>query len=136
LAAFNSNEDYDLSKFLNKKVDIEHILPINAPGAYKRKVAETEEIYDRAVRMLGNLALLEKPINTSGGNKGFEQKRKKFAKSRFTLTKHLAEKVEVGSNTSIDRIMNSFQHFEVWDIRTIRYRQAELRELARLVWEV
>src|SRR5262249_44345307 len=123
-----------LSEYEN--LEIEHILP-NKPDAGLR-AAFTEESpgadYDACKDRLGNLTLLEKPINIVAGNGFFEAKKVEYRKCKNYLTSSLAELAVVGRNSSITRINEKLIAFEKWTASSIEQRQLMLIELAKMVW--
>ena len=61
----------------------------------------SEAIYDEFKNRLGNLTLLEKPINIAAGNDFYSLKRTKYTESGNYLTRSLSALVDVGQNNSI-----------------------------------
>ena len=88
------------------------------------------------VPRLGNLALVEKPLITSRGNKPFAEKAPVYPKSQFLLTRLISDRSRVGVNTSVERAVEGLRPFDVWTSSSIEERQAQLTELARKVWQV
>lgn len=98
----------------NDKVNLEHVLPqtfnaSNWPGV-------TEEEHKKLVKRLGNLALVNKRINSRIGNSGFEQKKEALRASKITLTSAIAE------NTH-------------WTRAEVEKRQNQLAQLAVKAWK-
>lgn len=119
------------------KLEIEHILPDNPKEELRGKWA-TENPganYDDFKNRLGNLTLLEKPINIVAGNDFYTAKQAEYRKSGNYLTRSLVELAIVGQNTSISRINEKLKAFSVWDAKTIEERQELLIALARDVWK-
>ncbi|MFM5979238.1 MAG: HNH endonuclease family protein [Sphaerospermopsis kisseleviana] len=85
---------------------------------------------DKYIKMLGNLTLLEKPINASIQDKPFQIKKNAYPKSKFLITKSIGEKVNIGSNTSIDRAVQDLEPFDNWNSESIEMRQDILAQLA------
>jgi len=125
----------DLATYLNKNVELEHILPQN-PSV--EAAAEFGSGYVAAdyVSMLGNLALVEKPINASVGNRAFALKRVAYRDSQFLLTKSIGVSIQIGVNTSIDRAVRGLEPFDRWTGEAVSKRQQKLAALARQVWDV
>ncbi len=118
-----------LDNYYGKTVEIEHIVPqkpdeASLPG------------HDRVCRMLGNLTLIEKPINASLGNKVFAEKKGVYAASAFWLTKLIGGQSNVGVSTSIDKAMKLVEPMNVADEVSIARRQRELGALALQVWSI
>lgn len=118
-------------------LEIEHILP-NTPEAGLRASFSAENPganYDEYKGRLGNLTLLEKPINIVASNNFFEMKRAEYKKCRHYLTSSIAELSVVGQNSSINRINQKLKAFNNWTAASIDQRQAMLIELAKDVWK-
>lgn len=124
----------NLKQYTN--LEIEHILPdtprpdllasweVNNPGL----------IYDEYKNKLGNLTLLEKPINIVASNDFFSIKKAEYKKSGNYLTRSLVELTSVGDNTSINRINSKLAAFDAWDAKSIDQRHALLVALAQDIW--
>lgn len=84
--AFNT-----LDQYVDKSVEIEHILP-QTPLDEVRDSFDKPDEYNHYKEKLGNLTLLEKTINASISNNSFERKKEGYLKSSFLLTKSLVEK--------------------------------------------
>jgi uncharacterized protein with ParB-like and HNH nuclease domain len=125
----------DLETYLNKKVEVEHILPQVCSPEIKNSFDKPAEI-EKYIKRLGNLTLLEKTINTSVSNKPFHEKKKAYPKSRHLLTRSIAEQVQVGHDTAIDRAVKDLETFDIWTSESIESRQQRLTELAHKVWDM
>ncbi|BCL34945.1 DUF262 domain-containing protein [Nostoc sp. MS1] len=123
-----------LRNYINKTVEIEHILPQNYE-LVKSSFDKQDQI-DKYVKYLGNLTLIEKPINTSVKNKTFEVKKKAYQKSKFLITRSIVEPINIGLNTAIDRAVKDLNTFEEWNSAAIERRQEMLAQLAKKVWDV
>lgn len=120
-----------LDQYLDKKVEIEHILPRTpGPGVSFDRPME----YDEYAGRLGNLTLLEKPINASLKNAPYDQKKPGYGQSKFLLTKSLDQVPAVGKATQIDKAVADLQSFDEWTSEAIEQRQQMLAGLARKVW--
>lgn len=120
------------------KLEIEHILP-NTPEPDFKKAFEQDNPntqYDVIKNRLGNLTLLEKPINIVAGRKYFEAKKPEYEKSGNYLTKSIMSKASVGQNTSVERINKMLISFENWGVLQIEQRQEMLMTLAREIWAI
>lgn len=118
-------------------LEIEHILP-NKPEEDLRAKWVTENpgmVYDDYKNRLGNLALLEKPINIVAGNDFYTAKQLEYGKSGNYLTRSLVALTDVGQNTSISRINTKLEAFPAWSAATIEKRHAMLIDLARDIWK-
>lgn len=119
-------------------LDIEHILPnnptINLRSDFISKNPGAD--YDEYKNRLGNLTLLEKPINIVVGNDFFLKKCDEYKKSKYYLTSSIPALTTVGSNTSINRINQMLKAFTDWNATNIDDRQAMLSRLAKEVWKI
>jgi hypothetical protein len=118
-------------------LEIEHILP-DTPTVELRQKWATENptaVYDDYKNRLGNLTLLEKPINIVAGNDFYAAKQAEYRKSSNYLTRSLVELTSVGQNTSITRINEKLEAFPAWDSASIEMRHDMLMALARDVWK-
>ncbi|MCP1375930.1 DUF262 domain-containing protein [Dyella lutea] len=119
------------------KLEIEHILPDN-PKAELRATWAAENpnaAYDDYKNRLGNLTLLEKPINIVAGNDFYAAKQVEYGKSGNYLTRSLLALTDVGQNTSISRINAKLTAFPTWNAASIEKRHAMLIALAQEVWK-
>jgi hypothetical protein len=116
-------------------VQIEHILPQN-PTAEVRAAFDKPGEYKHYKIQLGNLTLLERPINASVSNGPYKDKKQGYEHSGFLLTKSLVAKPQVGSNTQLNRAVTDLLQFATWGSRAIETRQQMLGRLARKVWQV
>ncbi|MCF7556673.1 DUF262 domain-containing protein [Pseudomonas petrae] len=119
------------------KLDIEHILPNNPTAELRAKWANEnpDAAYDDHKNRLGNLTLLEKPINIVAGNDFYEAKQTEYRKSSNYLTRSLVELTDVGQNTSISRINAKLEAFSWWGAASIEKRHGMLIALAKDVWK-
>ena len=119
------------------KLEIEHILPANPTAELRAQwMAENPDAaYDEYKNRLGNLALLEKPINIVAGNDFYVVKQAEYRKSGNYLTRSLTGLTDVGQNTSISRINAKLKAFAAWDASSIEKRHEMLITLAQDVWK-
>ncbi len=119
------------------KLEIEHILPDRPTPELRGKWATDNPgaVYDDYKNRLGNLALLEKPINIVAGNDFYAAKRAEYRKSGNYLTRSLVELTSVGQNTSISRINEKLKAFPAWNAKAIEDRHALLIALVQDVWK-
>jgi uncharacterized protein with ParB-like and HNH nuclease domain len=125
----------DLSHYVSSGTEVEHILPQN-PSQEALHEFDRVDLLSEYVHKLGNLTPLEKPINASVGNGPFGSKIKAYRQSNFLLTKSLAEPIEVGKNTAVDRAVRDLEGFETWYAKDIERRQEMLGRLALKVWDM
>ncbi|NEQ36936.1 MAG: DUF262 domain-containing protein [Okeania sp. SIO3I5] len=117
------------------KLELEQILPENPTKEVIVDFDKPTEIGNYSKR-LGNLTLLESSIKSAIANANFAEKKLGYTKSRFLLTRTIAEVVSVGENTSIDLAVQDLKTFEKWDSQAIETRQEMLIKLAKKVWDV
>lgn len=99
----------------SQRVNLEHILPL-APGANWLMDWDADDI--RAYqRRLGNLALMSSKANSTVGNDSFDEKKKLYAQSSFSLTKLVST-------------------YSEWDLDSIEHRQQAMAKTALKVWAV
>ena len=118
-------------------LEIEHILPNSPTHALSAAFTDAHPTsrYEDYKNRLGNLTLLEKPLNIVASNDFFEGKKTEYLKSKYYLTSSIAGIVAVGQNTSISRINEKLQEFADWTPASIERRQELLIALARDVWK-
>jgi hypothetical protein len=117
-------------------LEIEHILP-DTPEAELRQsftAANPGKAYDEYKVRLGNVTLLEKPINIVAGNGFFDEKKPEYAKSGNYLTRSIVGLSPVGKNSSITRINEKLLAFENWSALDIERRQDMLIALGKDIW--
>lgn len=118
-------------------LEIEHILPDTpTPELCAKWAAENPgAIYEEYKNRLGNLTLLEKPINIVAGNDFYTAKQAEYLKSSNYLTRSLVDLTSVGQNTSITRINEKLESFPAWNAVAIDKRHGLLMALAMDVWK-
>jgi hypothetical protein len=118
------------------KLEIEHVLPNTPePELLAKWVAENKAAdYQDYKNRLGNLTLLEKPINIVASNDFYELKKPEYRKSNPYLTRSLVELVRVGNNSSVTRINEKLKAFPKWNAVSIEERQDLLIGLAKSIW--
>lgn len=117
-------------------LEIEHILPNNPESSLRDLFVSSNpgKSYDEYKQRLGNLTLLEKPINIVASNSFFETKRPEYARSGNYMTRSIVSLSEVGQNSSITRINDKLLSFDSWSAAEIERRQDVLIRLGRDVW--
>ncbi|MFY7802060.1 MAG: DUF262 domain-containing protein [Limnoraphis robusta] len=136
LLAYPNNGEYlELKTFTQGSIEIEHILPqdLKSEPVKKFKLEENKQITDY-IYSFGNLCLLAKSLNSSNQNHIFEIKKDSYRESKFLLTKVIVEKPKAGKNTLINKAVEDFDTFEVWDSKSIIDRQEKIASLAFKVW--
>ncbi len=123
-----------LEPFTN--LEIEHILPNKPEDDLRRKWADENPgaNYDEYKNKLGNLTLLEKPINIVAANNFYSSKQTEYLKSGNYLTRSVVALTPVGHNTSISRINERLEFFSSWNAASIDMRHELLIALAGDVW--
>lgn len=118
------------------KLEIEHILPDNPTVELRTKWAteNPNATYDDYKNRLGNLTLLEKPINIVAGNDFYAAKQEEYLKSGNYLTRSLVALTNVGQNTSISRMNEKLEAFPAWSAVSIEKRHGRLIGLALDIW--
>lgn len=119
-------------------LEIEHILPNNPQQGLRDDFTQNNpgKPYDLYKTMLGNLTLLEKPINIVASNNFFQTKCAEYKKCKYYLTSSIPELTTVGNNSSINRINAKLQSFTVWDAAAIETRQELLSNLVSEIWKI
>ncbi|WP_443477974.1 HNH endonuclease family protein [Novosphingobium aerophilum] len=124
-----------LSRYCDgSNVHIEHILPQSSDDVVRQEFgpdADNPEV----LWSIGNLALVEKSINTSLGRKPFSYKRGIYPQSQFLLTRVIGQRPDIG-NTAIDRAVSHMAPFESWTHKDVTQRAAWLADLACAVWSI
>lgn len=119
-------------------LEIEHILPDQPEQDLRREFAKANPgvNYDEYKKKLGNLTLLEKPINIVASNNFFKEKATEYKKCKYYLTSSIVELTTVGVNTSINRINEKLKAFSEWTAESIETRHGLLIKLAKEVWKI
>lgn len=125
----------DLERYIDKKIEIEHILP-NTPTQELITPFNDLESYNNYKIKLGNLTLLEKPHNIVAGRNYFEDKKNIYKQSTFYLTKSIAQKDNIGINTTVTKINDKLIEFNKWEINDIEKIQDMLLSLSKDVWDI
>ncbi|WP_426954164.1 DUF262 domain-containing protein [Muricoccus radiodurans] len=113
--------------------EIEHIFPVTASAAC---IAQFGDDSGAWTQRLGNLVLVEQGINSALGNQPFSSKRPVYAQSQLLLTRSITDRPKVGVNTKINAAVSKLDHFAVWTPAEVEMRQAQLADLAKVVWDV
>jgi hypothetical protein len=119
-------------------LEIEHILPNNPKPELLKAFEENnkDKKYNDQKNRLGNLTLLEKPINIVAGNDFFDRKKVEYAKCGNYLTRSIGSLADVGQNTSISRMNTKLKSFEQWTAQSIDDRQTMLADLVKEIWKI
>ena len=119
------------------KLEVEHILPNNPKAELRQSWLDDNPnaVYDDYKNRLGNLTLLEKPINIVAGNDFYVAKQLEYSKSGNYLTRSLVALADVGQDTSVTRINAKLEAFPEWNTASIEKRHMLLITLAKDVWK-
>ena len=121
-----------LDTYFKRGTEIEHILPQSPTDEMRAQ----HENYDELLYRLGNLTLLEQPMNGAIKNSPYNIKVPVYAASNFYLTSSLNHLDEVGVNTAITRINKNLSSFDHWDAEAIAKRQEMLYNLSVEIWKI
>lgn len=114
-------------------LEIEHIFPQNPTDIWSgdgqrdwARLTEEERARHRALlQTLGNLALLEQPLNAGASNRPFQEKKKYYLQSKVGSTKALADAV-----TTPDGETPS-----AWDVHALQARTEAMTEKFLQIWQ-
>ena len=136
-----------LDHYLDGKLEIEHVFPQKSElGAWEG--FDDLEVANNCVQRLGNLTLLEKPLNAAVCNAGFDKKLAAYRDSKTMLTRAIGNPDVFGKNTSLQRAIglvtpavgvsdsSTVEMASAWSSESIEARQASMARLARVVWMV
>ena len=117
-------------------LEVEHILPQKPKREFRAAFAagKGHPDYDTYKIKLGNLTLLEKPINIVASNNFFAEKKPEYEKCASYLTRSIVKLTEVGANSTVTRMNRKLQAFEDWTSESIDRRQELLIDLAKEIW--
>lgn len=126
-----------------QSMEIEHILP-QTPENMPKNEFEDEFIYKQWTERIGNLTLLEAPINQSIGkandlssNEWFETKLDGYNNSEIQLTKTIKGDSRIGKNSQYNQTIDQYlKSFENWDTEKIEERQQMLMDLMMEIWKL
>ncbi len=130
---YGSQSEFSLEGYLDKDVEVEHILASKAETATVDAFGGIEEA-NRWLGSIANLTLLEKPINVVAANKPLTQKLRDYEKSKLLLTSGISPAYRVGKNTAIDRALNNVASFDSWTNEAAVARLDSLVAIAKKVW--
>jgi hypothetical protein len=122
-----------------QQLHLEHILPQEG----KNIPAELKTNYNNWVYRIGNLTLLEGPINQSlntandlSSDVWFLTKTKAYQNSNIELTKTFNAN-KIGADTAYNRfVVEKLKHFDTWNAEKIQERQEMLKQLFLEVWKI
>jgi uncharacterized protein with ParB-like and HNH nuclease domain len=119
-------------------LEIEHILPNKPENSLRQDFAQNNvgKNYDEYKNKLGNLTLLEKPINIVAGNDYYINKCEEYKKCKYYLTSSMVNLNIVGNNSSINRINQKLKAYSEWSASSIESRQQMLIDLSKDIWKI
>ena len=123
-------------------LDLEHILPQKGENIPKEKFPNEYDYYNTVTR-IGNLTLLEAPINQSlnysndiSSNQWFFIKKNAYLNSNILLTRTFSE-IKIGEQTVFNSFTNAaLKTFVEWNMDTVQERQEMLRKLILEIWKL
>ena len=123
-----------LARYTSGDFEVEHIFPQQPSKEAVEEFGPSEDprIGDR----LGNLVLVEKSVNAALGNRPYSRKKDVYRQSQLLLTRALAERPRVGTNTRIDAAVGELDPFSIWNEDAVIARQRQLAVLAASVWRL
>ena len=136
-----------LDHYLDGKLEIEHVFPQKPEQGIWTGFSDPESA-NRCLQRLGNLTLLEKPLNAAVCNAGFDQKLAAYKDSKIMLTRAIGNPDVFGKNTSLQRAIglvavatasaasSEADAAPAWTGESIEARQVAMARLARGVWMV
>jgi hypothetical protein len=113
-------------------LEIEHIFPQSPTGTWSgdgqrewASFTEEDQARHRALlQTIGNLALLEQPLNAGASNRPFKEKKTYYSNSKVFSTKELADAVKTPDGETPS----------VWDVGAIEARTKSLTERFLQIW--
>lgn len=108
----NYSSDIDL---FSELYTIEHIMPESNAENWKHI---PDDVFERCMYRLGNLAILEGKLNNESGTKSYSDKKLIFAKSALNTTKAIP------------------QYYQEWGENEINARQSQIAKQAKQIWNL
>jgi uncharacterized protein with ParB-like and HNH nuclease domain len=143
-----NKDEKDITTYIMKGIEIEHILPYTPTEELLKsfnefsgtpsadQLSSFNSNYDQYKIKLGNLTLLEKPMNIVASNDFFQNKQRIYKDSIFYLTRSLSGFTTVGINSSVNRTNTLLKEYSKWDKESIDSRQEVLFNLAKNIWKI
>ena len=121
---------------------LEHILPQTGENIPENEYTQPYD-YSNTVLKLGNLTLLEAPINQSlnysndiSSNEWFNVKRKAYLNSNILLTRTFSV-IQIGEQTKFNGFATErLKTFDNWNMETVNERQGILKRLIQDIWKL
>lgn len=117
--------------------EIEHILPDTPEDVLRADFMAKNpgKDYDQYKIKLGNLTLLQKPLNIVASNNFYNKKAPLYKDCGIYFTRSLVEIPTIGNQSSVNRINQFLKVFPDWSAQSIEERQELLIKLALEVWK-
>jgi len=118
--------------------EVEHILPDTPEDDLRADFASKnpDKDYEQYKIKLGNLTLLQKPLNIVASNNFYSLKTPLYKDCGIYFTRSLVEMPTIGNQSSVNRINQYLKVFPEWNADTIDERQQLLITLALEVWKI
>ncbi len=115
-----------------KGIDVEHILS-QASIKWKDSGFSTQEEFELYKHKIGNLTILEKPLNRAIKDKPFfDKKNDGYQHSKYLITKGIA--VKIPGNNSLAKALKYVEAYNEWTKEIVDKRQNNLVEIAALAF--
>jgi hypothetical protein len=124
-----------LTPYLDRSVEVEHILSRAPSESEVAQFGGPDAALAHSTR-LGNLTLLERPLNAAAGNLPFPQKAELYRESKFYITSSLVPRSPVGKDTSVSRTLARMSSYTEWTPHTLADRERVLLALALETWRL
>ena len=118
----NTNND-SISEYITPLWEIEHISPKNQNNL-------AEKIEKKYINYIGNMTLLTKSENASGGNNPYKDKISIYKTSHFIINKCLVENLTRKGESKAAKAVCNLPHYEEWTTKEIIDRQNWIEEQA------
>jgi hypothetical protein len=118
--------------------EVEHILPDNPESDLIAdfQLKNPDKDYDQYKIKLGNLTLLQKPLNIVASNNFYALKTPLYKDCGIYFTRSLVDMPTIGNQSSVNRINQYLKVFPDWNATAIDERQQLLINLALEVWKI
>ncbi|WP_035337683.1 DUF262 domain-containing protein [Dokdonia sp. PRO95] len=110
----NKNSDLSTFDFEQDNGTLEHILPENPSDEWNSSFVKDTQV--EFIYRIGNFTILESKLNKECENKLIEEKKEKYLKSKYSLTKDF--------------------DYEIWNPNKLKHRQSKLAKLAKQIWRL
>ena len=125
----------NISNWVDRKLyDLEHIFPQTPSEEAKKEFGLLEN--PNSCNLIGNVILLEKPINISIGNKPYSSKKEQYLNSTLFTVKCLPDVTTQLTTQKMREVSGMIYSFSNWNEQNILKRQQNLYEMACTVWDI